>query len=52
MEDPVKLVPDIAVKLGALYTLLRRQHIVVVGVAGAGGVKKAYLSFHRSLLPV
>jgi hypothetical protein len=41
VENPVELVPDIPVKLGAHKAVRRRKHIVVFRVTGPGGVKKA-----------
>jgi hypothetical protein len=40
MENPIELVPDITVKLGAHKTFLRGQHIVIFRVTGAGGIKE------------
>jgi hypothetical protein len=40
VENPIELVPDIAVKLGAHEAFLRGQHVVIFRVTGAGGIKE------------
>jgi hypothetical protein len=39
VEYPVQLISDIPVQLGAQQAIRRREHIVIIRVAGAGGVK-------------
>jgi hypothetical protein len=41
MKHPIELVLNVAVYLGAHQTFIRRQHIVLIGTAGTGGIKKA-----------
>jgi hypothetical protein len=48
MEYPVEFIPDIPVKLRSYKPILRRQHIVIFWIAGAGGVKKANRTFGRN----
>jgi hypothetical protein len=40
VEYPIEFIRYIAVQLGAHQPLLRGKHIVVLGVTGAGGIKK------------
>jgi hypothetical protein len=53
VKHPVQFVPDVTVKLGADQPVRRGQHIVIVWIAGAGSVKKAYWAFfHSSQFPL
>jgi hypothetical protein len=44
VEHPVQFVPDVAVKLRTHQPFLRGEHIVIVRVTGAGGIKKPYFA--------
>jgi hypothetical protein len=45
VEYPIKLISDIAVQLGADQTLFGGEHVMIVRVAGTGGIKKTDLTF-------
>jgi hypothetical protein len=50
VEYPVELVPNIAVELSPYQAFLRRQHIMIPGVTGAGGVEKPDRPFYSDKL--
>jgi hypothetical protein len=48
VKHPIELILNVTVYLGAHQALLWRQHIVLIGTAGTGGIKKA--PFHISII--
>jgi len=47
VHHPIELVSDIPVKLRSYEAVSRGQHIVIPGIAWAGGVKKTNRTFGR-----
>jgi len=48
MKHPVELIADIAMQLRPNQTIFRRQHVVVVGIAGSRLIEKSDFAFAHS----